>query len=102
MTPEERAELVRRYGYREPIGSADWQIAGGIIVVTVVAPLFGMYGLVFGSTAAERVRGVFMLAVGAMLCYWAYQRFRRPLAPADDGDFERELRYRHGYQGDSG
>ncbi len=94
MTPEERAELVRRYGYREPIGTSDWHFLWGLLALTVTLPLMGGHAVVFGADAGERVRGGVGFLVGCVLCFWAYQHFKRPLAPEDDADFEREIRYR--------
>lgn len=93
MTPEERREAIRRFGFREPIGVEDFPVVAPMLVGTVALPVVGLVHLVSGD-AGERVGGGLFLAVGMAILFWAGQYFRRPTAPLDDTDFERELRWR--------
>jgi hypothetical protein len=94
MTPEERAEAIRQHGYREPIG--DWHVAMVITTVTLSLGGFGAFGLLFGPDAGYRLRGGLALAVAIGPAIWGWNFLKRPVAPRDDADFERELRYRRG------
>lgn len=93
MTPEERREAIRRYGYREPIMFEDFPVVLPMLLGTLGLPVVGVLLLVSGK-GGGRVGGASLLAVGMAVLFWAWQYFRRPVAPLDNGDFERELRWR--------
>ena len=54
--------------------------------MTVTLPILGLAFLLFGDDAGQRLRGLIGLLLGAGLCFWAWQFFRRPVAPRDDAD----------------
>ncbi len=93
MTPDERREAIRRYGYREPITFEDFPVVAPMLLGTLALPMVGLVLLVSGE-GGERAGGSILLVVGIIVLCWAWKYFRRPPAPLDNGDFERELLWR--------
>ena len=93
MTPDERREAIRQYGYREPIKSEDLLVVARMLLGTFALPVVGLVLLVTGE-GGGRAGGGILLAVGMTVLFAAGQYFRRPAAPLDNGDFERELQGR--------
>ena len=90
MNEEERARLMKHYGFRPGF---EWssRIPISIGVVLTSCLLFGAWVAVFGPTAGERLIGGVMLLVGAVGVRLGLKHFARPVAPKNDADFAREI-----------
>ena len=94
MTPEERAEAIRRCGYREPLLEDFWRWAAILVVITASLTIFGAWALVFGEDTDQRTLGALMLIGGLILCWRQWRYYRLPVAPASEADLAREVRHR--------
>lgn len=91
MTSEERSELMKEFGFRQPM----WLLnVGHFVAITLTLLVLGAWGLVFGDTLGRRAIGIAFLAASLLLARVGWRRWGRPVAPANDDDFRREIRHR--------